>query len=106
MPDWHTAAHTLTVLTFIDASSRSQGVPESFSSYLVSIANAGNAVGRLSSGIFADKFGMTRSFPPTYLHLLASRSLGPMNIMIPASLFTGVLTVIWPNVRGKGALVT
>ncbi|KAF8265572.1 MFS general substrate transporter [Lactarius quietus] len=76
-----------TVLTFIDASAHSQGVPESFSSYLVSIANAGNAVGRLTSGILADKFG-------------------PMNIMIPASFITGVLTLVWPHPRGTAALVT
>jgi hypothetical protein len=44
---------------FIDASAPSQGVPESFSSYLVSLANAGNAVGRLASGILADQFGMS-----------------------------------------------
>ena len=50
---------------FIDASAPSQGVPESFSPYLVSIANAGNAVGRLSSGILADRFGTSSSLPPT-----------------------------------------
>ncbi|KAI9459461.1 MFS general substrate transporter [Lactarius psammicola] len=76
-----------TVLTFIDASAPSQGVPESFSSYLVSIANAGNAVGRLTSGILADR-------------------LGALNVMIPASLIGGVLTFIWPYTRGTAGLVT
>lgn len=76
-----------TVLTFIDASAPSQGVPETFSSYLVSIANAGNAVGRLAGGILADKFG-------------------PLNVMIPASLITGVLTFGWPHTHGTAALVT
>jgi MCP family monocarboxylic acid transporter-like MFS transporter 10 len=51
------------VLIFIDASAPSQGVPESFSFYLVSITNAGNAVGRLASGILADQFGMSSSLP-------------------------------------------
>ncbi|KAH9180805.1 MFS general substrate transporter [Lactarius sanguifluus] len=76
-----------TVLTFIDASAPSQGVPESFSSYLVSITNAGSAVGRLASGFLADQFG-------------------PINVMIPASLLAGVLTFIWPYTRGTAALVT
>ncbi|KAH9066391.1 MFS general substrate transporter [Lactarius vividus] len=76
-----------TVLTFIDASAPSWRVPESFSSYLVSTANAGNAVGRLASGFLADQFGS-------------------INVMIPASLVAGVLTFIWPYTRGTAALVT
>ncbi|KAN0140868.1 Major facilitator superfamily domain containing protein [Lactarius tabidus] len=76
-----------TVLTFIGASAPSQGAPDSFSFYLVSIANAGNAVGRLSSGILADRFG-------------------PINVMIPTSFVAGVLTLIWPYTRGTAALVT
>jgi len=76
-----------TVLTFIDASAPSQGVPESLSSYLVAAANAGNAVGRLSSGVLGDKFG-------------------PTNVMIPASFVAGVLTLIWPYTRGTAELFT
>jgi MFS family permease len=76
-----------TVLTFIDASATSQGVPESLSFYLVSAANAGNAVGRLSSGILADQFGAA-------------------NVMIPTTLIAGVLTLIWPFTRGTAALFT
>ncbi|KAF8272785.1 MFS general substrate transporter [Lactarius quietus] len=76
-----------TLLIFIDASGPSQGVPKSFSPYLVSIANAGSAVGRLVSGILANYFG-------------------PMNVMIPASLISGVLTIIWPYTRGTAGLVT
>jgi len=76
-----------TLLTFIAASGPSQGVPESFSSYLVSITNVGNAVGRIVSGFLADYFG-------------------PMNVMIPASLISGVLTIVWPYTRGIAALIT
>ena len=53
----------MSVLTFIDASAPSQGVPESISSYLVSIENAGYAAGCLVSGILADQFGMSSSLP-------------------------------------------
>ncbi|KAI9454244.1 MFS general substrate transporter [Lactarius psammicola] len=76
-----------TVLTFINASAPPQGVPESFSPYLVSITNAGNAVGRLAGGVLGDQFG-------------------PINTMIPASLIAGVLTLIWPYTRGTAALFT
>jgi hypothetical protein len=61
------------VLTFIDASAPSQGVPESFSSYLVSIGNAGNAVGRLAGGILADKFGTSYSSPLAHPRSTSSR---------------------------------
>ncbi|KAN0129499.1 hypothetical protein V8E53_012681 [Lactarius tabidus] len=45
----------------------SQGVPESFSSYLVSIANAGNTVGRLVSGILTNHHSTSCSHPrPSY----------------------------------------
>jgi MCP family monocarboxylic acid transporter-like MFS transporter 10 len=74
-----------TVLTFIDASAPSQGVPESLSSYLVSATNAGNAVGRLTGGVLADR-------------------LGPINVMLPAGLIAGVLTFAWPFTHGTAAL--
>ncbi|KAF8272784.1 MFS general substrate transporter [Lactarius quietus] len=76
-----------TFLVFVVASGPSQGVSESFSPYLVSIANAGNAVGRLLSGILADY-------------------LGPLNVMIPATFIAGVLAIIWPYTRGTAGLVT
>jgi hypothetical protein len=46
-----------TVLTFIDVSAPSQRVSGRLSSYLVAIANAGSAVGRLSGGCIADRIG-------------------------------------------------
>ena len=92
------------MLTFIDASASSQGVPESFSIYLVSVANAGNAVGRLAGGVLADHFG-TSPFSPllTHSHRIV---LGPINVMIPASLIAGVLNFVWPYLRGSPALFT
>ncbi|KAI9511091.1 MFS general substrate transporter [Russula earlei] len=75
-----------TVLTFIDASAPSQGVPPHLASYLVAIANAGSAVSRLSSGFIADR-------------------IGAMTVMTPAVFLAGLLTFLWPHVRGTGALV-
>ncbi|KAH9981764.1 MFS general substrate transporter [Russula compacta] len=74
------------VLIFIDANAPSQGVPDHLSSYLVSIANAGSAIGRLSGGILADRIGV-------------------MNVMTPATLLAGILTFVWPYLRGTTALV-
>jgi len=74
------------VLTFIDASARTQEVPLHLTPYLVSIANAGSAIGRLASGILADR-------------------IGPINVMTPAVFLAGVLTFVWPYVRGTSALV-
>ncbi|KAI0263412.1 MFS general substrate transporter, partial [Gloeopeniophorella convolvens] len=75
-----------TVLTFINASAPSQGVSGDLSFYLVSIANAGSTVGRLASGIIADR-------------------VGAMTVMAPATLLAGALTFAWPFVSGKGGVV-
>ena len=45
------------VLTYIDISAAFVGVDENFSFYLVSIANAGSALGRVSAGFLSDRFG-------------------------------------------------
>jgi MCP family monocarboxylic acid transporter-like MFS transporter 10 len=95
-----------TVLTFIDASATSRGVPESLSFYLVSAANAGNAIGRLSSGVLADQFGTSASPRPPVLTHLHRTALGAANVMIPTTLIAGVLTLIWPFTRGTAALFT
>jgi MFS transporter, MCT family, solute carrier family 16 (monocarboxylic acid transporters), member 10 len=50
------------VLTYIDVSAVSFGISENFAFYLVAIANAASAVGRLSAGVLADKAGESRMF--------------------------------------------
>ena len=62
------------------------GIDENFSFYLVSIANAGSALGRISAGLLADRFGA-------------------LNIMIPATTVAGILTYIWPFVTTKGGYI-
>lgn len=51
------AASFWIVLTYVSVTATSMGVSESFSFYLVSIANASGGVGRIGSGFLADKFG-------------------------------------------------
>ncbi|TDL27329.1 MFS general substrate transporter [Rickenella mellea] len=75
-----------TVLTYIDPSATADGVPETFSFYLVSIANAGSFFGRIGGGILADR-------------------IGPINVMAPFTAVAAVLTMIWPFVHGKSAFV-
>lgn len=45
------------VLTYINVSSNAAGIDPNFSFYLVSIANASSGLGRIVSGILADRFG-------------------------------------------------
>ncbi|KAL6309351.1 MFS general substrate transporter [Sparassis latifolia] len=75
-----------TVLTYIDVSAAQAGVPQTFSFYLLPIANAGSAFGRLSGGIIADH-------------------IGQLNVMIPATLIAGVMTYVWPAAKSVGANV-
>ncbi|EKM55122.1 uncharacterized protein PHACADRAFT_255520 [Phanerochaete carnosa HHB-10118-sp] len=75
-----------TMLTYINVSAEFVGVDPNFAVYLVSIANAGSAAGRVLTGLLADRYG-------------------PLNIMIPATLFAGVTTYIWPFITTKGAYI-
>ncbi|KIY61531.1 MFS general substrate transporter [Cylindrobasidium torrendii FP15055 ss-10] len=75
-----------TVLTYIDVSATSVGIPAEFSFYLVSIANAGSGVGRYCAGLLCDMYG-------------------PMNVMIPFTTIAAVMTFAWPYATTKGALI-
>ncbi|KAH9958351.1 major facilitator superfamily domain-containing protein [Russula dissimulans] len=65
------------------------GSPASLRLLLRFHRNAGSAIGRLASGILADRIAMP----------------GPINVMTPAVFLAGVLTFVWPHVRGTSALV-
>ncbi|KAE9402399.1 MFS general substrate transporter [Gymnopus androsaceus JB14] len=75
-----------TLLTYVSVTATSMGVSESFSFYLVSIANASGGVGRIGAGFLADKFGA-------------------MNLLIPFTALTGVMTCIWPFVESTSTLI-
>ncbi|KAH7876449.1 major facilitator superfamily domain-containing protein [Lentinula edodes] len=75
-----------TLLTYVSATATSIGVSESFSFYLVSIANASGGIGRIGAGLFADRFGA-------------------MNVLIPFTALTGVMTCVWPFTRSTGGLI-
>ncbi|KAH8813395.1 MFS general substrate transporter [Flagelloscypha sp. PMI_526] len=75
-----------TILTYIDVSATFVGVPSDFSFYLVSIANAGSALGRFTAGYFVDKTGV-------------------VNITAPASILTAILTYTWPLIHSRSGLI-
>lgn len=75
-----------TVLTYIDQSAVTAGVDPDFSFYLVAIANACSGLGRVGGGFVADK-------------------LGAMNVLIPSTLISGVLTYAWPFATTEGGLI-
>ena len=74
------------VLTFIDLSATRIGISPEFSFYLLSITNAGSGLGRVSSGILADKFGV-------------------LTVIAPLTLLCAIMTYVWPFVTTKGSLI-
>jgi len=74
------------VLTYIDLSATTVGISPEFSFYLVSVANAGAGLGRISSGFFADK-------------------LGPLTLTGPLTLLCAIVTCVWPFITTKGSFV-
>ncbi|KIJ59680.1 hypothetical protein HYDPIDRAFT_43826 [Hydnomerulius pinastri MD-312] len=75
-----------TALTYMSVSAESVGVSSDFSFYLVAIVNASSAIGRLSAGLLADRYG-------------------PTNTMIPFTVAAGVMTFIWPFASSKPELI-
>ncbi|TFK79571.1 MFS general substrate transporter [Polyporus arcularius HHB13444] len=75
-----------TCLTYLSLSGLLNGVNPDLSFYLLSIANASSAIGRLGGGILADR-------------------VGPLNILIPSTFIAGVMTYAWPFATTKGPLI-
>ncbi|KAL7417060.1 MFS general substrate transporter [Mrakia frigida] len=74
-----------TPITYLDVAATQIRLGE-FSSYLIAIVNAFTLVGRLSTGFFADR-------------------VGPVNILIPFCVISGVLIFAWPFCLTKASLV-
>ncbi|KAF5364699.1 hypothetical protein D9758_005554 [Tetrapyrgos nigripes] len=75
-----------TVLTYIDISAVHVGVSDDFSFYLVSLANASSALGRILAGIMVDR-------------------IGAVNYVAPMTFFAGILTYAWPFAKSEGSLI-
>ena len=74
------------MLTFIDLSATAVGISPDFSFYLVSIANAGSGLGRITTGILGDKFGA-------------------ITVIAPLTLLCAIMTYVWPFATTKGSLI-
>ncbi|PIL27910.1 MFS general substrate transporter [Ganoderma sinense ZZ0214-1] len=75
-----------TVFTYLTVSAVGEGVNADMSFYLLAIANAVSTVGRVISGLLADRFG-------------------PLNVLIPATLLTAVVTFTWPFATNVASFV-
>ena len=77
------------------------GISENFAFYLLSIANACSAVGRVVGGLLSDRTGKLRD---GFLRRVAElyHMAGPLNIMTPATLIAGIMTFIWPFANSVG----
>ena len=76
----------LKVLTYLDLSATRIGISPEFSFYLISIANAGSGLGRISCGFIAD-------------------TLGPLTVAAPLTLICAIMTYIWPFATTKESLI-
>ncbi|PIL27934.1 MFS general substrate transporter [Ganoderma sinense ZZ0214-1] len=74
------------VFTYLTVSAVGEGVNADVSFYLLAIANAVSILGRVISGVLADRFG-------------------PLNLLIPATLLTAVVTFAWPFATNVASFV-
>ncbi|KAG1827420.1 MFS general substrate transporter [Suillus subaureus] len=75
-----------TELTYISVSAVEIGVSKDFSFYLIAIANAASAFGRVSSGLLGDK-------------------IGALNTMAIFTAITGITTIAWPFAKDESQLI-
>ena len=81
----------------------SAGIPENFTFYLVSIANACAAFGQIGGGLLIDRAGRLYG---SILRLTTERPrTGPLNILTPATFLAGVMTFIWPFATSVGGSI-
>ncbi|KAG0708017.1 MFS general substrate transporter [Suillus ampliporus] len=75
-----------TELTYISVSAVAIGVSKDFSFYILAIANAASTVGRLTSGLMADK-------------------VGALNTMAAFTAAAGIFTFAWPFAKNETQLI-
>ncbi|KAJ7352024.1 MFS general substrate transporter [Mycena albidolilacea] len=75
-----------TLLTYIDVSATNAGIAPSFDVYLLAFANASSGVGRIMTGLLADRIGC-------------------VSVMIPGTLLAAIVTYIWPFANTLPSLI-
>ena len=94
------------MLTYINVSAEFVGVDPNFAEYLVSIGNAGSALGRILSGYLGDRYGeIDECRCSRSSHIAVILHLGPLNVMAPSAFLAGITTFIWPFLRMKSSFI-
>lgn len=96
------------MLTYVAVSAIEIGVNSDFAFYFIAIANASSLFGRYAAGRVADITGKTPSLSNNEekKNLTKAGIIGPMNIMIPFTAWTGILTYAWPFAKSKSSLIS
>ena len=79
------------------------GISVKFSFYMLAIANAASSFGRLSSGVIAQKFGMSRQLwtKGTRADILT----GALNTILFFNFAAGIMTFAWPFAKNERQLL-
>lgn len=75
-----------TELSYISVSAVEIGVPKNFAFYIIAIANAASAFGRVLSGLMADR-------------------IGALSTMAAFTAVTGIATIAWPFAQNESQLI-
>ncbi|KAJ3981089.1 major facilitator superfamily domain-containing protein [Lentinula detonsa] len=75
-----------TILTYIDLSALAVGLSPDMAAYLVAIANMSSGLGRIATGIMADR-------------------IGALNFIITTTSFAGALSFAWPFAKTEASLI-
>lgn len=99
----------LLVLIFANVSAAQLTNDAHLASYYVALANAGSLFGRWVSGIISDRIGRhsSISFALSLVSIFFCFCFetGPLNVMIPFTLFAAAFTYGWPFANSTGALI-
>lgn len=94
------------VLTYVNVSATQLGSSPQLASYFVAFANASSIFGRWMSGLLADRVGAKILLVHSKLSEFTYNARpGHLNVMIPFTLFAGILTYAWPFATSTASLI-
>lgn len=86
-------------------SATNAGIAPSFDVYLLAIANASSGVGRIMTGLLADRIGKLSYLKRMQKLIHQLRGLGCMSVMIPGTLLAAIVTYAWPFATSLRSLI-
>lgn len=69
-------------LIYLQGSAQAAGLSPNFAFYLTAISNCASLIGRIASGVLADRYG-------------------PLNVLIPFTMMGGIMSLVWPYVTSR-----